>query len=816
MRLSPDTMVYAPAAVFVDRQGDSVVLIDTQQPNWLATDTGGAAILQDFSGGERLGAVVARHARREELEYFQAWHEVDSLVSEAMRRGFLFENAPAAMAYGGREAHVESAVLTDLWIHTNNSCNLSCRHCLVSSGPGGEPGLPYERLSALIGEAADLGVTRFFFTGGEPFVREDFPQIAGRALDVAGAEVAVLSNGILLTPARLAKCRDFDHNRLRIQISLDGSKPEINDPIRGPRSFHKICEGIRTAVSAGFPVTITTAITDENAEDVPEVTRLAAQLGVANHHLLWLHKRGRAAANDADDRTPTVERVLEIVRRAHSVAKQVGITIDNVESIKSRVNVPRGVRRDLSSAAITSICVYSDGTIYPSPSMANVPELAIGRYESGRLADVMAASEVARVFRKTSLENKPECPRCPIRYLCGGGDIEHAYFYGGSLGAHDPYCEVHKAMILDALHERALERKQTLGYLRSREGSPVLMTSMGDASVHCASEEGLSQVVLSGSECVRSFDLDRPRSVVEEFYSDAAADPKEDLCCPVKPKPEDVSHIPQDVIDRYYGCGSPIDRADVQLGEVTLDLGSGAGIDVLTCARKVGPKGRAIGVDMTDRMLTIAREAARTVASNLGFDVVTFRKGYLEEIPAEDGEVDLVTSNCVINLSPDKRKVFSEIRRVLKHRGRIVISDIVAEKPVPIAQRLNPRLWGECISGALTEEELLACFEQTGFEGMTRLSKEFWREVEGHRFYSVTLRAYKFDQTAAGKMNGAVAIYRGPFKCTVDDLGNLYPRGVAVSVTTDTAARLRMAPYRESFDVNDGSDSDGCCGTSCC
>jgi arsenite methyltransferase len=242
-----------------------------------------------------------------------------------------------------------------------------------------------------------------------------------------------------------------------------------------------------------------------------------------------------------------------------------------------------------------------------------------------------------------------------------------------------------------------------------------------------------------------------------------------------------------------------VGRAEIQPGETTLDLGSGAGIDVFTAAKKVGPTGRAIGVDMTDSMLKVAREAQVTVAENLGYDVVEFHEGFLEEIPLADQSVDLVTSNCVLNLSPDKKRVFSEMWRVLRNHGRMVVADIVSAEEVPAHQRRDPRLWGECISGALTEEEFLAYLERAGFYGLSVTAKTFWKEVEGHAFWSVTVRGYKFEKQEGCVYQGQRAIYTGPFKGVTDEEGHFFPRGVPVEICTDTAAKLRKLPYQGMF-----------------
>jgi SAM-dependent methyltransferase len=224
---------------------------------------------------------------------------------------------------------------------------------------------------------------------------------------------------------------------------------------------------------------------------------------------------------------------------------------------------------------------------------------------------------------------------------------------------------------------------------------------------------------------------------------------------------------------------------------------------------------------MTPQMLAVARDAQKDVADALDYDVVEFREGFLEQIPADAKSIDLVTSNCVINLSPDKPRVFAGMWRVLKDHGRIVIADIVADQEVPLRQRKDPRLWGECISGALTEEEFLAALERAGFYGLQVLKKAFWKEVEGFKFYSVTVRGFKFEKTAACVYAGQTATYVGPFKGVSDEEGHWFPRNVAVEVCTDTAAKLSHLPYAGLFvvpgvtsDIDPGGGCDpasGCC-----
>lgn len=208
---------------------------------------------------------------------------------------------------------------------------------------------------------------------------------------------------------------------------------------------------------------------------------------------------------------------------------------------------------------------------------------------------------------------------------------------------------------------------------------------------------------------------DEVREKVREYYAGRALSASSccgDSCCDSSfYSPELTSGLAPDVAEFSLGCGDPISAAALQPGESVLDLGSGGGLDCLLAARQVGENGRVTGVDMTPEMIGRARAAA----VKLGQANVEFRQGYLEALPVEDGSQDVVISNCVINLSPEKPHVFREIFRVLKPGGRISVSDIVTSGRMPRLLQENLEAWSACVSGAIPAEEYAQGLKEAGF-----------------------------------------------------------------------------------------------------
>jgi arsenite methyltransferase len=191
-----------------------------------------------------------------------------------------------------------------------------------------------------------------------------------------------------------------------------------------------------------------------------------------------------------------------------------------------------------------------------------------------------------------------------------------------------------------------------------------------------------------------------------------------------------TSALPEAAVLASLGCGNPTALAELKEGEVVLDLGSGGGIDVLLSAKRVGPTGKAYGLDMTDEMLDLARKNAAAIgASN-----VEFLKGHIEEIPLPDSSVDVIISNCVINLSADKRQVLQEAYRVLKPGGRFAVSDVVVNGDVPAEMRRSMELWVGCVAGALDVSEFEALLGEAGFENVSIEPTRVYRVEDARSF----------------------------------------------------------------------------------
>ena len=326
-------------------------------------------------------------------------------------------------------------------------------------------------------------------------------------------------------------------------------------------------------------------------------------------------------------------------------------------------------------------------------------------------------------------------------------------------------------------------------------------------------------------------------NTVLERYSEGANKRQESLCCPVDYQTDLLKMLPEEIIEKDYGCGDP--SRYVREGDVVLDLGSGSGKICYMAAQLVGDIGKVIGVDMNSDMLALARKYQAEMTTKIGSERVKFLKGKIQNLSLDieameewlkanpitnadhlsaletwknkqrqqspliaDNSIDLVISNCVLNLVEDseKQQLVNEIFRVVKPGGRIAISDIVSDETIPEHLKNDKQLWSGCISGAFQELEMLNMFHEAGFVAVSydKWSDSPWQVVEGIEFRSVTLTAIKREQTECIDKGHAV-IYRGPFSFVIDDEGHEFPRGERMAVCERTFNLLSNDPYKNDF-----------------
>ncbi len=300
------------------------------------------------------------------------------------------------------------------------------------------------------------------------------------------------------------------------------------------------------------------------------------------------------------------------------------------------------------------------------------------------------------------------------------------------------------------------------------------------------------------------------KAVVREKYGEAArrvAEGEKGSCCGTScgcgstdPITRDLydavttSTLPADAVLASLGCGNPTALAELKEGEVVLDLGSGGGIDVLLSAKRVGPTGKAYGLDMTDDMLALARRNAAAA----GAENVEFLKGEIEQIPLPDASVDVIISNCVINLSADKRQVLREAFRVLKPGGRFAVSDVVVRGEVPAEVRRSLELWVGCVAGALEERQFEALLQEAGFEAAS---------LEPTRIYDIE-DARAFLEEAGLEVDAVAEAVQGRFMSAF------------VRARKPVSAEHAMAGGSTAAVATPGAlpvaSSSACCGPDCC
>ena len=746
---------------------DSVLLVQPEIPDWIVLSKEAAASLGK-----------SPHSSKECYER--------QLLENAM-------TIESATIYQGRESVLQLGPLKECWFHLTDTCNLSCRHCLFAASPAKDRSIDQQSLLQTIDEALLLGCKLFSFTGGEPFVYPEFLAILSELLrNNPECHAAVLTNGMLLQES-LTDLQQME--RLHLQISLDGLE-KGHDSLRGRGTFQAVTRNLKALHQADIPFTLSVAVSRDNIDDLPALVSLGASLGAASIHFLYHFIRGKGSA----EQFCSPEEMFPKIREAWLLANKLGLKIDNIETLRSQVFSTPGTRYDLSSTAWESIAIGPDGVVYPSPALIGLKQCGCGSVDEG-LAHVWNNSKVLQQIRKSSLIDSAEYRKNPLKYLVGGGDIDHSMIHAETWVGGDPYVELYNKIILQLIEDQAA--------LYTASGHPIRLR-MGDVRHDCPEEETGQEVALTHCNCLISLASNGEHSAVREFYGQAAISANTDILNPLAPAQQEADVVPDSAKLHSYGCGSPVTDGAPAQGETLVDLGSGGGVECFMAAEAVGKEGRVVGIDMTDEMLQLANEGRKEVTSRLGYQNVEFKKGFLEQIPLDNGFADVVISNCVINLSPDKRMTYQEIFRILKPGGRLVVSDIVTDTAIPTQIKNNVRYRGECLGGAMQQEELVAMMESAGFVTIRFIKRFPYRQVEGMNFFSLTYEAIKPEVETEGRVE---VIYRGPQGAIITENGTILYKGRVTPVSKREASRLGDTVFQldEQGAVNNIQMTNSCC-----
>ncbi len=743
------------------------VYVDPLTPSWFVPSSRTDSLLQ----------IARNHAsvRAATLDYCSRYLHDPLDVSRDLSRLQKLLTSEKQETYQGRAHHLQQAGLKEIWFHLTDTCNLSCRHCLFAASPARTASLDRDVLHSAIDQAAALGSHLFYFTGGEPFVYPDFCATLQFILDRHPAHhVAVLTNGMLLAE-HLTDLSSLDRERLHLQVSLDGLEQE-HDYLRGQGSFRTLQHNLARAAEAGLAFTISVAVNAANLAQLPEIGRQAHAMGATGLHFMYHFIQGKGT--DAQFAAPG--EIFRQICRTAEVCAELGLKIDNLEALKAQVFAVPGTRFDLTNMGWESIAVAPDGRLYPSPALIGTEELTCGNLNQG-LQQVWQQSAVLNRIRSTSLIDAPDWQQRPLALLTGGGDPDHSWVKNQTLVGDDPYQDLYEQLLLQLIVNQAVQYPDQ-GLFRLR---------MGDVRHDCPDPENGSDgsVSLTHCNCVVSLADHDGHSSVREFYGSAALQANEEIVNPFGPEGGLTSFIPEESTAKSYGCGSPVKDAAPGIGETVVDLGSGSGVECFLAAEAVGATGRVFGIDMTDDMLNLARDSKKQVVAGLGYDNIEFRKGFLEDIPLADNCADVVISNCVINLSPDKRATYLEVMRILKPGGRLVIADVVTDEPVAAAIKNNKKYRGECLGGAMQQDDLTAMLEDCGFVSLFLHKRYPYRQVAGNSFYSLTYEARKQVSVAADGQQ-VRACYRGPLPVLATESGLQLERGQIISLPAKEAALL--------------------------
>ncbi len=715
---------------------DYPLYILPEQPYWFVPNKAGDTIIKTFI---ETGDIYSA-AKTLDLKFSSQAIAAETFIESILKK---IEDK----VYTGRGEKVECTYPKEVWLHITNRCNLKCRHCLFSEHLNDGLEIEKSKLIFIIDSLLDIGTNVFIFTGGEPLVYQEIVDIV-RYIHTKSrdSKVAFLTNGIPLKNLYTEFQSKCDVDRLHFQLSCEGTFQRYEN-IRGV-SFESLLESIKILINGNFNFTLGVDLLSKEFD-----IEFFMKMGVKNFHFLYHIPNGNGKNFDKN----IVTAQFESLYKYRETAKKYNANIDNFYSIATQVFTYPNLKHDLTSAGIESFAIGPDLKVYPTAATIFIQDLCCGDILTNTLSDVWINSATLRKLRELSVKDIPDLKYDDWKFINGGGDLDLSFFYSGEIFGKDPFIQIYNNIIKSMIVEEAaiFDKKDKL---------PRILFETGDRIEDCGKK---GEVFLTHSNCLLTFATSSGIEAVQSFYKRAAINENVDILNPFIENLR-ASNIPEENISKSYGCGSPVNHISLKRGDYILDLGSGSGVETLIAADLVGDIGCVVGIDMLDEMLTLSQKAK----NSKGAKNITYIKGFIENLPFSDDFFNFVMSNCVINLSHNKKMVFREIFRILKNSGKMVVSDVVSEKTLPISFLQNDKLKGECLSGSMTEEQLFDSLALVGFKNIKVLSRVPYRVEQGFKFFSLTFSAQKFSQH-----NKKTVYYPGPSRYFVNDDLQFYRAG---------------------------------------
>lgn len=429
------------------RERGVYIFFDPDTPNWVSVNEDGREVLE-LCNGERTVYEICEVLSKKAPWTENFSNDVLEFLNKIAAKDFLSDKPFSPP----KTITTRASVLKELWIHVTNKCNMRCLHCHLDAGNRFESELEKEEIFGIIDQFVQLGGENLTISGGEPLCRSELTDILAYANRKEIRILRVVTNGTLID-GEIARC--FKELNVYVQVSLDGATPETNDAIRGKGNYERAMEGIAELLKARVSTTIGMTLMKPNTKEIFEMANLCKTLGIPKFHVGLLQPKGRAKRNEDILRLSNRE-LLAAWKDINDVSKEKGIRIDIEEGVNKYLT--KRIKNDFCGAGTSILSISADGVVYPCAGLHD-PDFMAGNARSRTLKDIWKNSEILRQLRHLHVTQIPECKRCDLRYICGGGCHVFRYYQKGKLLTTHPYCKVYKKLYWEILRDLACEKR---------------------------------------------------------------------------------------------------------------------------------------------------------------------------------------------------------------------------------------------------------------------------------------------------------------------------------------------------------------------